>query len=105
MIILLTATAIVIAGVPIAAVLIVTVGTRREETARSLASHAAGPMERAARRLLCFHATGIARPACRTSGGADGWDAGLPPEHGRIRDDPSVPADGLTMTGAARRWR
>ncbi len=105
MIILLTAIATVIAGVPLAAVLIVTVGTRREETARSIASHAPGPMERAARRLLCFHATGIVRPACRTRGRADGWDTGLPPENGRFRADPGVPAGGLTLTGAARRRR
>jgi hypothetical protein len=65
MIILMTVTAIVVAGVPLAAVVLVTLASRSEETARSIAGHAPGPMERAARRLLAFHATGIGRPACR----------------------------------------
>ncbi len=65
MIILLTVIAVVVGGVPLAVVVLVTVASRREETARSIAGHAPGPMERAARRLLAFHASGIGRPACR----------------------------------------
>jgi hypothetical protein len=65
MIILLTVAAIVIAGVPVAAVVLVTVATRREESARSIAGRAPGLAARAARRLLAFHAVGISRPASR----------------------------------------
>ena len=65
MIILLTVAAILIAGVPVAAVVLVTVATRREETARSIADRAPGLLARAARRLLAFHAVGISRPASR----------------------------------------
>lgn len=65
MIILLTLIATVITGVPLSAVLLVTVASRREETARSIATRAPGPLERAARRLLGFHAAGIGRPAGR----------------------------------------
>ena len=64
MIILLTVIAIVITGVPLTAVALVTVASRREETARSIiAGRAPGPLEGAARRLLAFHATGIGHPA------------------------------------------
>jgi hypothetical protein len=65
MIILMTVIAIVITLVPLTAVALVTVASRREETARSIAGRAPGPLERAARRLLAFHATGIGRPAGR----------------------------------------
>jgi hypothetical protein len=65
MIILLTVIAIVIAGVPLAAVVLVTVASRREETALSIAGRAPGRMERLARKLLAFQAVGIRRPACR----------------------------------------
>jgi len=65
MIILLTLIATVLTAAPLAAVVLVTVASRREETARSMATHAPGPLARAARRLLAFHATGIGRPAGR----------------------------------------
>jgi hypothetical protein len=68
MIILLTVIAIVVAGVPLAAVVLVTVASRREENAGSIGGCAPGRIERAARRLLAFHATGIGRPACRARG-------------------------------------
>jgi hypothetical protein len=63
MIVLLTVIAIVITGVPLTAVALVTVASRREENARSIAGRAPGPLEGAARRLLAFHATGIGHPA------------------------------------------
>jgi len=59
MIILLTLIATVITGVPLAAVVLVTLASKREDTARSIAGGAPGPLARAARRLLAFHATGI----------------------------------------------
>jgi hypothetical protein len=65
MIVLLTVIAIVIAGVPLAAVVLVTVASRREDNAGSIGGRAPGGTERAARRLLAFHATGIGRPTCR----------------------------------------
>jgi hypothetical protein len=79
MIILLTVAAIVIAGVPVAAVVLVTVATRREETARSIAGRAPGLAARAARRLLAFHAVGISRPVSRIGA----W------RQGRRADDPA----------------
>jgi hypothetical protein len=66
MIILLTLIAIVITDVPFAAAVLVTVASRREESARSIAGRAPGPLERAARRLLAFQATGIGHPAGRS---------------------------------------
>jgi hypothetical protein len=81
MIILLTVAAIVIAGVPVAAVMLVTVATRREETARSIAGRAPGLAARAARRLLAFHAVGISRPASRIAGRRQDRRAGDPVEY------------------------
>jgi len=66
MIILLTAIAVLITGVPLAAVTLVTVASWHEDRARSIAGRAPGNLTGAARRLLGFRATGIARPACRT---------------------------------------
>ena len=82
MIILLTVIAIVIAGVPLAAVVLVTIASRREESARSMADRASGPLERAARKLLAFHASGIGRPC---PGPGAGTGAGLATATGRIR--------------------
>jgi hypothetical protein len=80
MIILLTLIAIVITGVPLAAALLVTVASRREESARSIAGRAPGPLERSARRLLAFQATGIGRPPGRPRSRARGVDE-------RVTDD------------------
>lgn len=63
MIILLTAIAILITGVPLTAVVLVTLASRREEHVRSIAGRAPGVLTGAARRLLGFRAIGIARPA------------------------------------------
>lgn len=63
MIILLTAVAILITGVPLTAVVLVTLASRHEEHARSIAGRPPGVLTDAARRLLGFRATGIARPA------------------------------------------
>jgi hypothetical protein len=53
--------AIVVAGLPFAAILLVTVASRREDDARSMAGQAPGTLARAARRLLGFHAQGFTR--------------------------------------------
>jgi hypothetical protein len=63
MIILLTAIAVLITGVPLTAVVLVTLASRHEEHARSIAGRAPGVLTGAARRLLGFRAIGIARPA------------------------------------------
>jgi hypothetical protein len=63
MIILLTAIAVLITGVPLTAVVLVTLASRHEEHARSIADRAPGVLTGAARRLLGFRAIGIARPA------------------------------------------
>jgi hypothetical protein len=62
---LLIAVAAVIAGIPFAAVLLVSVASCREDSAASLAGHAPGPFSRAARRLLGFQAYGIVQPCSR----------------------------------------
>jgi hypothetical protein len=87
MIILLTVIAIVIAGVPLAAVVLVTIACRREESARSMADRAPGPLAGAARRLLAFHASGISRPVSRAGSRNRGRSA-----DGHQEDIPAVPA-------------
>jgi hypothetical protein len=92
MIILLTVIAVVITGVPLAAVALVTLASRREETARSIAGRAPGPLERAARRLLAFHATGIGHPSGRIRARHEGWDPGHPPQDVRVPAGRTTPA-------------
>ncbi len=92
MIILLTVIAVVITGVPLAGVALVTLASRREETARSIAGHAPGPLEHAARRLLAFHATGIGHPSGRARVRHEGWDPGHPPQDARIPAGRIAPA-------------
>ncbi len=94
MIILLTVIAIVVAGVPLAAIVLVTIASRREESARSMADRAPGPLERAARRLLAFHASGISRPVSRAR--SRGRDRGRSAD-GHREDAPAVAA-GATVT-------
>ena len=96
MIILLTIAAIVIAGVPVAAVVLVTVATRREENARSIAGRAPGLAARAARRLLAFHAVGISRPASRIGARRQVRRADDP-----VKDDPA-PVGDLEPVGGGR---
>jgi hypothetical protein len=96
MIILLTAIAVLITGVPIAAVTLVTLASRHEDRARSIAGRAPGSLTGAARRLLGFRATGIARPACRTvpaNRRSQAWLAGE-------RTDALDPTDALDTTDA-----
>lgn len=93
---LLTVIAALIAGAPLAAVVLVTVASRREETALSIAGRAPGSLTRAARRVVAFHARGISRPASRVA-----------PRRGyRRADDPAgddlAPADDLTLVGGGR---
>jgi hypothetical protein len=76
MIILLTLIATVMTAVPLAAVALVTVASWREETARSIAGRAPGPLTGAARRLLAFHAAGISPAAGRTGARRRGRSAG-----------------------------
>ena len=82
------AIAILVGGLPIACILLVTLASRREEAARSIAGGAPGPLARMARRLLGFHAIGISRPACRTRAPYRGrraarpWVTGVPADSG-----------------------
>lgn len=94
MIILLTLIATVITGVPLAAVALVTVASWREETARSIAGRAPGPLTGAARRLLAFHATGIGPAADRARARHRGRSAGsdVLPGPG-VDDDPVLGED------------
>ena len=94
MIILLTVIAIVITGVPLTAVALVTVASRREETARSIiAGRAPGPLEGAARRLLAFHATGIGHPSGRVGPRHQGRDPGHTAQDVRVTVGRTAPAD------------
>jgi hypothetical protein len=107
MIVLLTAVAVLIVGVPLAAVILVTFASWREERARSIAGQAPGNLTGAARRLLGFRATGIARPASRVASASPrkvAWPAG---QHADALDftdalDPAGaldPADALDPRG------
>lgn len=95
MIILLTVIAALIAGAPLVAVVLVTVASRREETALSIAGRAPGPLARAARRVVAFHARGISRPASRVSARRGYQQAGDPAA------DDLAPAD-LALVGGGR---
>jgi hypothetical protein len=98
MIILLTVIAIVITGVPLAAVALVTVASRREETARSIAGRAPGPLERAARGLLAFHTAGIGHPSGPGRLRLQDRDPRQPARDDRFAGDPA-PADSPIPAG------
>jgi hypothetical protein len=103
MIILLTAIAVVITGVPLAAVTLVTLASRHEEHARSIAGRAPGVLAGAARRLLGFRATGITRPASRAAAGYrrnEPWIAGER-TGGRAPVDGRDPLGGPALTGGS----
>ena len=53
------AIAVIAVGVPFAAIIVVSIASRREEAARSLSRHAPGAAARAARRLLGFRSERI----------------------------------------------
>jgi uncharacterized membrane protein len=61
MIIIFSVIAIVVTGLPFAAIVLVTVASRREDEACSMAGQAPGRLARAARRLLAFQAQGFTR--------------------------------------------
>src|SRR5258708_4923877 len=100
MIVLLTIIAIVTAGVPLAAVVLVTVASRQEEPARSMAGRAPGPLACVARRLLAFQAVGISQPACRS--GTRGQDRQAADPAADEAADELVPAGGLALAGSGR---
>lgn len=62
MTIVLIITAAAVIGVPLAAVILVSFASLREESLHSVAGQAPGRAERAARRLLAFHADGRCKP-------------------------------------------
>jgi hypothetical protein len=97
MIILLTAIAVLITGVPLTAVVLVTLASWHEEHARSIAGRPPGVLTGAARRLLGFRATGIARPAARSVARdlrSPTWLAGEP-------DDDLDPIGGPALVGGS----
>jgi hypothetical protein len=99
MIILLTAAAILITGVPLAAVTLVTCASRHEDRARSIAGRAPGSVTGAARRLLGFRATGITRPASRKVPANRRNRARLAGQRAHTQDA-SDPSDALDATDA-----
>ena len=108
MIIMLTVIAALIAGAPLAAVVLVTVASRREDTALSIAGRAPGPLTRAARRVVAFHARGIRRPASRVTARRGYRRAGsrteddLAPANDLAPADNLAPADDLALVGGGR---
>jgi hypothetical protein len=80
-------------GASLAAVVMVSLGSRREDSAHSLASGPSGALEAAARRLVGFHGDGVARPSSRR--GAAGAHRGTSGAHhgasGYSGDQPEVP--------------
>jgi hypothetical protein len=97
MIILLTAIAVLITGVPFAAVVLVTLASRHEDHAHSIADRAPGVLTSAARRLLGFRATGIARRPGHASARNRRSRAGL---SGVLTDDPD-PIGGPALVGGS----
>jgi hypothetical protein len=65
MIILLVVAAAIITGAPLAAVVLVTIASLREDAGRTLTSRAPNWIDAAARRLLSFQSAGPARRAAR----------------------------------------
>ena len=71
------AVAVVVVALPIAAIILVSMASLREESAHSLSGEAPGPGERAARRLLGFRTAHIGamapgqKPRSSASGGAE----------------------------------
>jgi len=74
-VVLLVLLAALVAGLPLTAVVLVTVASRQEESARSMAGRAPGRLAGAARRLLAFSAVGIARPASLGRPASSGTEA------------------------------
>jgi hypothetical protein len=65
------AIAVITVGVPFAAIIVVSIASRREEAAHSLSRHAPGAVTQAARRLLAFRSERIsARPIGLAPGAA-----------------------------------
>jgi hypothetical protein len=97
MIILLVIAGIVVC-VPIGCAVLVSLASRREDSAHSLAGRPSGAMEAAARRVVGFHGDGIGRrpgdPGATRPGhpGAGDWP-GDPASFGRMADTraPDVP--------------
>jgi hypothetical protein len=59
--IILLAIVVVAVSVPLASVVLVSLASKREDSAQSLSGRPAGQLEAAARRLVGFHGDGIAR--------------------------------------------
>jgi hypothetical protein len=76
--IILLVIAIVAVTAPVAGVLLVSHGSRREDAAFSLSRQPSGVLQAATRRLLNFHGDGIGRPAGQGGTGArpGGWLGG-----------------------------
>ena len=100
MIILLTAAAVLITGVPFAAAALVTLASRHEDRARSIAGRAPGNLTGAARRLLGFRATGIARSAHRavpTNRNTEVWLGDEPTDAPDLSDSPALAGGPLDL--------
>jgi hypothetical protein len=98
MIILIAVVVVVVVSAPLVGVVLVSLASRREDSAHSLAGRPSGTLESAARRLVGFHGDTAARRsvgrrrarAGRRPARSGGYLAGL--DHaGLLGDEPDVP--------------
>jgi hypothetical protein len=79
-------------GASLAAVVMVSLGSRREDSAHSLASGPSGALEAAARRLVGFHSDGVAHQSGRRgAAGAHRGAVGAHRDGSGYGDRPEVP--------------
>jgi hypothetical protein len=115
--IILLVIAIVAVAAPVAGVLLVAMGIRREDAALSLSYQPTGALQSATRRLLGFHGDGLGRQPMSqggagarpghgpwTAGGTSSWingDGTFPADDEFVTDDPA--ADPTAPRFAGRR--
>jgi hypothetical protein len=98
------AVALVAVALPFAAIIVVTIASRREEAAQSLSRSAPGAAARAARRLLDFRSTRSARRPANAPRPASGPRYEVRFGHARrsLPDTSQFPAGGQSQPGSIR---
>jgi hypothetical protein len=92
MIILIAVVVVGVVSAPLVGVVLVSLASRREDSAHSLASRPSGALESAARRLVGFHGDTGARRRPSGRGSARGRRRLSGPDHaGLLGDKPDVP--------------
>jgi hypothetical protein len=82
-IVILLAVGAVVVFAPVACLVLVSIASLREDVAHSLGYQPAGPMQRAARRLLGFHGNGRGLPTA-------GWSHEIIHNNGRPADSDTI---------------